>query len=327
MTVEACRHLRPDVILAIRRNEHRGEEILGRLDGLAPLILVSAAPVRAVDRVRWRQILECDTIYTAETTYLEELPVLAEFMGRRLVVHAMPEYYGLGPDPTCDVWVPTPWLIDHLPAKTKMMPVPVDRDRCAPRPVDQVRRVLFQGSGAMLDRNGWQLVAQALSFCRTSFELVVSGVGGTRAPLPRTTGAVTVTPADPVRDYWRQYDDVDALVMPRRYGGLSLPMQEAASCGLPVVSLDVDPQRSWLHPDLAVPSAASRPTGLLGGAVRAAQCRPADLALALDGLVAGDPAPYVAASLQHAQGLDWADWQHVYREELLGEGLCLGYNS
>lgn len=49
------------------------------------------------------------------------------------------------------------------------------------------------------------------------------------------------------------YKGFDALLLPRRYGGLCLPMQEALACALPVIMTDISPNnqvlpKSWLVP-------------------------------------------------------------------------------
>jgi hypothetical protein len=36
------------------------------------------------------------------------------------------------------------------------------------------------------------------------------------------------------------------MIAPRRYGGLSLPMQEACAAGIPVIAPAISPQTDWL---------------------------------------------------------------------------------
>lgn len=59
----------------------------------------------------------------------------------------------------------------------------------------------------------------------------------------RGSGHFTVRP--PVEDYWRLYDGMEVLILPRRYGGLSLKVQEALGAGMVVVMSDVSPNREW----------------------------------------------------------------------------------
>jgi hypothetical protein len=48
-----------------------------------------------------------------------------------------------------------------------------------------------------------------------------------------------------VADRWDLYNGAHALILPRRYGGLSLPCQEALQAGLTVLMTDCEPNRIW----------------------------------------------------------------------------------
>ena len=46
--------------------------------------------------------------------------------------------------------------------------------------------------------------------------------------------------------YWTTYYHQDALILPRRFGGLCLPANEAIGAGIPVIMPDIDPNNTWL---------------------------------------------------------------------------------
>jgi glycosyltransferase involved in cell wall biosynthesis len=50
------------------------------------------------------------------------------------------------------------------------------------------------------------------------------------------------------------YDGFDAMVLPRRYAGLCLPMNEALMSGLPVFMTDISPNNQVLPKDWLIPS-------------------------------------------------------------------------
>lgn len=305
MTVEFVRHVKPDVVLVVMPTAARGTNRLDRID--APLVLVADWP--STDDDPWLQLVGlCDAIYTAETPYHPHLPAWCAMTDTRLVVHAMPEYYRWGDTPPFDVWAPTYYRLDQLPRETPVVPVPVDLDRLKRRDVTRVRRVLHISSGAHYDRNGTHLLKRALVRCREPFELVI---GGVHRPT-RSVSRVTVETKSTVDEYWQWYEDVDALVMPRRYGGLSLPMQEAAACGLPVVMLATDANAEWTHPDLRVPTKPARTVRMSGGIVFLGDCHPADLAATLDRLVSGPVSDYTETSAAHGDSLDWRAWSGLY---------------
>lgn len=100
------------------------------------------------------------------------------------------------------------------------------------------------------DRNGTQDLLDAVKLIPKDidFELVIktqtTDVGSTDDP--RITVDRNV-PADE-RELYRNFD---GMIMPRRYGGACLPMNEALAAGLPVIMTDVDPNdkvlpKEWL---------------------------------------------------------------------------------
>lgn len=108
------------------------------------------------------------------------------------------------------------------------------------------------GTLAAADRNGTLLLLEAIKHCKQDFELVVKS----QHPLPDEYLPLLEDPrisfkigTDPeVADIYR---DFDAMIMPRRFGGLCLPMQEALMSALPVIMPDISPNqevlpREWL---------------------------------------------------------------------------------
>lgn len=57
-----------------------------------------------------------------------------------------------------------------------------------------------------------------------------------------------------VEDYEQLYSLGDVLVLPRRYGGNCLPLNEALSTGMPVVMPDISPNNALLPPEWLVPA-------------------------------------------------------------------------
>ena len=53
------------------------------------------------------------------------------------------------------------------------------------------------------------------------------------------------------------YKNFDALILPRRYGGLCLPMNEALMSGLPVIMTDISPNYDILPKKWLIPSTIS----------------------------------------------------------------------
>ena len=195
---------------------------------------------------------DVDVLYTAETPY--DYRILEHARAQRVASIVQPNYefcrWNTEDLPRPDLFaVPSSWHFEDVPGPKVHLPFPVDRDRCAFQLRTRARRFLHVGGRrAHLDRNGTRLVLQAVRHVRArNVEVLVR----TQDRVSNARGARVRHEDAP--DYWRLYDGADVLIAPRRYGGQSLPMNEALSCGLPVISLDVEPQRQFLPPASLVP--------------------------------------------------------------------------
>jgi glycosyltransferase involved in cell wall biosynthesis len=195
------------------------------------------------------------------------------------------------------------------------MPMPVDRERLPWRERTHARVFWHPGAPAMLDRNGTDVVLNALHLVRTPTTVVISGSG--REPGTTQIGRCTVILAAERGDYWEGYDRADVLLLPRRYGGLSLPVQEALSAGLPVVMLDTGPYAGQ-GGVLTVPTTSARDMAMKGGTFPVYDTDPQYLADQIHELV-DDPGLVVRASHAAnatAEALSWDVWQRPWRQLL-----------
>ena len=107
------------------------------------------------------------------------------------------------------------------------------------------RFVHIVGKQAEHDRNGTEDLLRALEYCQSEFELVIKS----QYPIPyqindrRVLFDIGNKSGEKLSDL---YKDFDALIMPRRYGGLCLPMNEALCSGLPVIMTDISPNNQVL---------------------------------------------------------------------------------
>jgi glycosyltransferase involved in cell wall biosynthesis len=234
----------------------------------------------------------------------------------------MPEFWRGDEVPPVDaVWVPTSWRIDHLPESTRLVPMPVALDRLArqPEPKGDVLRVLHvAGHRAAADRNGTQLVLKSAVRMRQRVHLTIAGQDR-RLPSysVRRGGPVSLdTRPGGIADYWRLYEHQDVLLMPRRYGGLCLPVQEGLAAGLVPIMPDVSPNMDW--PIVPVPASMNGSIATQGGVLRMAKAKPADLAAAVDRLAA-DPFRFDrlrGTAGQWAADHSWGALHRLWMDEL-----------
>lgn len=99
------------------------------------------------------------------------------------------------------------------------------------------------GNRAVHDRNGTDDLIKALEYTNSEFELHIKSQG----PLDYSNldSRVKVDYSSPI-DESSLYEGYDALIMPRRYAGLCLPMNEALMSGLPVIMPNIDPNNRIL---------------------------------------------------------------------------------
>ncbi|QOR55444.1 MAG: glycosyltransferase domain-containing protein [Phage 71_18] len=275
----------------------------------------------------WLQGL--DVVFSAETFYDWRVVQWAREAGVATVCQSMPEFYRHWDDPSLPDpdawWVPTPWLIDRLPARTRLVPVPVALDRWPECDIggneitaDVTRMVHVAGHRAMGDRNGTTEVLASLHYLAGPLELRIV-TQDRRLPSHRGSrrGVAVTRQLAGVTNYWDLYADTDVLVLPRRYGGLCLPVQEAMGAGLAVVMTDAEPQRSF-WPVVGVPSRERGGLQTGGGLIPLVTADAPALARALD-LLANNPAELAArrqASRDWARAHSWAELLPTYLEEL-----------
>lgn len=275
---EVWRHLHPERTLIVDLKErNRGPFRPEMFDNYR----VTASPTPTDGEIMWL-VDGCDVLYSAETTTHPGLNRYCETTGTRLVIHANPELYQSDyGEPPAEVWTATQWREDLLPPHARLVPFPVATDRILQRDVTEVHKCLHVAAPAMLDRNGYSLVVGAI---------------------PHLRYAMSWCPPGWAEDYWNLYSGADALILPRRYAGLCLAMQEAAAAGLPIVMLASDANAHRTLPELRVPISGSQWHPMKGGMVEVFDADPYDLARCIDRLA--DPSLVKAAA---ACSRSWAD--------------------
>lgn len=267
-TWELYRHLNPDKTLVIDlsgiadSNDHCNKRaFLDRFPGAQ----VHQGPTPPPEVIE--EFLDgLDIIFSAETFYTQDFLHRSNHRKVKSVLQYNYEFLAhlttpSLPHPTLFA-APSLWhyFATNLPNKVHL-PVPIATDRFAPRatPPATARTFLHPvGRPAIYDRNGTEDVIAALEWVREEITMIFrcQRPGYVQNLLRRTILPVNVTVVvddSAPEEYWRNYQDVDAVVLPRRYGGLCLPANEALGAHLPILMPDIDPNhrllpREWLFP-------------------------------------------------------------------------------
>lgn len=293
MSLEFFRHMNPDRTLVVDMGPlARGFPMhLDRFPG-ATVVPYNGGTFDEYSARRWLKGLDC--LYVPETPYDFRLLTWAEESGTATIVHTMPEFFHWARNPDLPRptvwWNPTTWRSHLLPDEVQTVPVPVAMDRfdeLAQRRNANEKNAIptfahVAGHRAMADRNGTRTFLMALRHLTAPMRVLVLGQDRRMPSRGAVSRVVTVeSRLGGVADYWRLYEGADVLVMPRRYGGLALPVQEAMGAGLAIVMTDTEPQRSTWPVDL-VPSTPTGSIETSGGTVELVEASPRALARAMD---------------------------------------------
>lgn len=194
-------------------------------------------------------------VITAETFYSYELIRLANTSGIKTFNVVNYEF--------CDhlrqtlpmpyLWLmPSHWYLEEMTEKfenVKYLPPPIFTADFKEARETNLKRggykrfVHIVGKQAEHDRNGTEDLLRALQHCQQDFELVIRS----QYPLPYKINdrRVTFDIGNKVNQN-DLYSDFDAMIIPRRYGGLCLPMNEALCSALPVIMTDISPNNRVL---------------------------------------------------------------------------------
>ena len=209
-----------------------------------------------------------DAVLSCETFYSTTLIDLAKKMGIKTLLQYNFEFLDnlKHPDwPLPDVLIsPSFWnfdlVYDKFSSKCKVvhLPPPVSEERFAKaRSINQndnLNKILHvAGKIADADRNGTNTVMEMLKYSTANYELVIKVQNPERLEDISRDPRLSMDTSNPDSNM-DLYSGFDAMVLPRRYAGLCLPMNEALMSGLPVFMTDVSPNNFILPKDWLIES-------------------------------------------------------------------------
>lgn len=152
---------------------------------------------------------------------------------------------------------PTMWNIDVIKEKFQneckidFLPPPTDHTV-----FEKNKKVNFEnhnrllhigGKAAAHDRNGTKIVLEMMKYAKSNFELVVRSQTPIDFDLHNDERIEVLISNKKNRE--ELYSGFDAMVLPRKYGGLCLPMNEALLSGIPTFMPDISPNDYFLPKD------------------------------------------------------------------------------
>jgi hypothetical protein len=269
--------------------------------------------LRRIDtRVLQDFVSKMDVMLYFETPFWWPIMPFARAKGIRSVLCPMMECTPVSHEPP-DLYV-CPSLLDYneyfpdgKPARSIFLPLPTEYPwRLRTRAEHFVHRGGYLGCRG---REGTTLLIEAMRHVKSSLRLTVSVQENVDAAHQRMAAR------DPRIEYRAEtipYEELygvgDVAVMPQKFNGVSLPLQEACAAGMLVMASDRFPANSWLPIEPLIPVAGYRKARIGGGYMEfdEAQIRPEDIAATLDGWYGRD------ITVFSLKGKAWAE-QHSWQ--------------
>lgn len=149
---------------------------------------------------------------------------------------------------------PSLWKFDEAQKlfghKTKLMHLPPPTNSDNFKTVKEInmskthyRLLHIAGKKAAKDRNGTDSVVEMLHYSKQDYELVIKSQSELDIKSKDSRLKIEISNIEENKSL---YEGFDAMVLPRRYAGLCLPMNEALISGLPVFMTDISPNNQIL---------------------------------------------------------------------------------
>lgn len=223
-----------------------------------------------------------DVVFIAEAAYNPWLYIRARELGIKTAVQYNYEFFDWfsGQTPMPDLFIaPSTWHYPEVDAFIKDYNVrnkcdiwhtylhcPVNRELLPLRHIPQARTFLHvAGRAAAHDRNGTMTVIDAAQYLKTPAQIKIhfQGEQGLAHQATHQIGEyiakIKTDNIEIIQNEFENYQDIytegDVLLLPRRYGGNCLPMNEALSVGMPVIMTNISPNNDFLPENWLVPAA------------------------------------------------------------------------
>ncbi len=159
--------------------------------------------------------------------------------------------------PSPDLFLaPSLWHYDDIPNPKWCLEVPVNLNHFTPIKKHNTF-VHIVGKTAVYNRNGTDTVMKCLRYVKSPIKLVIRSqqridfAQMANGDIPYNVSLIISHENRP--NYYDNYDG-GVLIMPRKYGGLSLVYNEAIAAEMPIISTDISPNNIWMPKEWLVPA-------------------------------------------------------------------------
>jgi hypothetical protein len=205
-------------------------------------------------------IKKVDVVFSCETFYNNRFVSIARAKNKKTILQYNYEFLDYLQNVSLELpdllLSPSPWKLNDVvgisqgKCRVDFLPPPSDHaifKRNAEENTKESKKILHvAGKPAANDRNGTESVLKMLEYSKESYEIVIKSQYDLnfQSNDPRVSFIV-----DNTKKREDLYYGFDAMILPRRYAGLCLPMNEALLSGLPVFMTDISPNDYFLPPE------------------------------------------------------------------------------
>jgi hypothetical protein len=217
------------------------------------------------DKIAEEFLKDLDVVISCEIFYNKNFPTIAKNMGVKTILQYNYEFLDNLQTPRLplpDVLLsPSKWNIEDVVSKfgkfckVLHLPPPTDHrlfEKARELNLKKTKKILhIAGKVAVSDRNGTDTVIEMMKYSKEDFVLEIRSQSKLKYNIHDDRIKIITENVKKQEDLYSGYD---AMVLPRRYAGLCLPMNEALLSGLPVFMTDVSPNNQVLPSDWLVES-------------------------------------------------------------------------
>ncbi len=149
---------------------------------------------------------------------------------------------------------PSMWNFENVPRNKVYLPVPVNTSKFNPVRAEKTF-VHIAGRSAIHDRNGTKTLLNALIHIKQNVKIIIRTPQPINVRSPKRNVQLVID-NNCHQNYWEGYTG-GVLIMPRKYGGLCLPINEALGAEMPVIAPDISPNNLWLPKEWLIKASKS----------------------------------------------------------------------
>ena len=263
---------------------------------------------------------DIDIVLIFETAYNWNIISKAREKGIKSVLMPMYEWspYKLPTEP--DLYLcPSKLDYDIFPEPKKYLPVPIDRKLFKFKQRTKAQTFVFNnGHGGSNGRNGLEELLEAIPLIKSDIKILIRS----QLPILEINDPRVETRVANLKNRADLYQEGDVFLFPHKFNGLSLPIQEALSCGMPILSTDFYPHNTYL-PKKWLFKAKGFEKGQVNPASRiidVAQLSPENIALKIDEFANKDITEDSQKANEIAEAMSWdklhKDYIKLFKELL-----------